>query len=133
MSSRQSLIKKTLKKFKTERTEPSDAPRSVRRATAYIHDCLFDADLTVMQVRRALDISDAAFSARFRRHHGHTPARYIRRLRVRAAKRLLRHEDLRVADIAFHVGYEHYRTFARIFKRVTGRSPQEFREKKNGE
>ena len=129
MSSRQSLIEETLRTFKAERERPSDAPCSVRRATAYIHDWLFDADLTVTRVRRALDISDAAFSARFRHHHGHTPARYIRRLRVRAAKRLFRHEDLRVADIAFHVGYEHYR----IFKRVTGRSPSEFREEAGGE
>lgn len=122
------LIEDELAAFREGLSVSDETPESVRLATTRIHETLFDPTLTVTSVRAHLGLTGATFSARFRRHHGCTPARYIQRLRVEAAKQLLRHDDLRIADIAFHVGYEHYRTFARVFKRVTGRSPQAFRK-----
>lgn len=122
------LIENKLASFREDISVRDEAPDSVRRATTRIHEALFNPALTVTGVREDLGLTGATFSTRFRHHHGCTPAQYIRRLRVQAAKRLLQHEDLRTADIAFHVGYEHYRTFARVFKRLTGRSPQAFRE-----
>ena len=122
------LIEDELAVFREGLSVSDEAPDSVRLATARIHERLFDPALTVTDIREHLSLTSTTFSARFRRHHGCTPAQYIRRLRVQAAKRLLRHEELRIADIAFCVGYEHYRTFARVFKRLAGRSPQAFRE-----
>lgn len=125
---RRARVEDELAAFRDDLSVRGEAPDSVRLATTRIHERLFDPTLTVTDVREHLGLTGAGFSVRFRRHHGRTPARYIRRLRVEAAKRLLRHDDLRIADIAFHVGYEHYRTFARVFKQVTGRPPQAFRE-----
>ena len=126
---RPSQIEEELAAFRTEQAACMEAPASVRLATEYIHDHLFAPDLTMDRVRDRLGITDSMFSARFRRYHGHSPACYIRHLRVKAAKRLLRtHTELRIADVALHVGYEHYRTFARVFKRVMDQSPQAFRE-----
>jgi AraC-like DNA-binding protein len=123
-----SRIEARLTAFRAEQVVCGEAPPSVRLATEFVHKHLFDPALTIDQLREQLGITDAMFSARFRLHHGRTPACYIRHLRVEAAKRLLRNcADLRIADVALHVGYEHYRTFARVFKRVTGRSPQAFR------
>ena len=122
-------IEEDLAAFRAEQTVCEDAPPSVQRATAHVHDHLFDPALTVASMRNRLGLTGAMFSARFRRHHGRTPACYVRHLRVEAAKRLLRrYDELRIADVALHVGYEHYRTFARVFKRVTGCSPQAFRD-----
>ena len=122
------LIENKLASFREGLSVRDEAPDSVRRATTRIHETLFDPALTVTGVQEHLGLTGATFPTRFRRHHGCTPAQYIRRLRVQAAKRLLQHKDLRTADIAFHVGYEHYRTFARVFKRVTNHLPQAFRE-----
>ena len=112
MAERLALIGDELAAFREGLLVSDEAPDSVRLATARIHEALFNPALTVTGVREDLGLTGATFSTRFRHHHGCTPAQYIRRLRVQAAKRLLRHEDLRTADIAFHVGYEHYRTFA---------------------
>lgn len=43
----------------------------------------------------------------------------------------MQHEYLRLSDIALSVGYENYRTFARLFKRQTGISPNAFREQQD--
>jgi len=121
-------IENELAAFRKNLSVSDEAPKPVRLATTRIHECLFDPDLTVARVREQLGLTGATFSARFRRHHGCTPASYIRRRRVEAAKPLLRHDEIPIADIAFYVGYEHYCTFARVFKRVTGQSPQAFRK-----
>jgi len=126
---RPTKIEEDLAVFRAEQTMDGDAPSTVRMATEHIHEHLFDPNLTVQQIRDRLGLSAPMFPTRFRHHHGHTPACYIRHLRVEAAKRLLRrYDDLRIADVALQVGYGHYRTFARVFKRVTGKSPQAFRE-----
>jgi AraC-like DNA-binding protein len=126
---RQTQIERELTAFQTKQPDCDDAPPSVRVATEHIHAHLFDPGLTVKRLRDRLGLTDSMFSPRFRRYHGRTPGRYIRHLRVEAAKRLLRRfEDVRISEVAFHVGYEHYRTFARVFKRVVGQSPQAFRE-----
>ncbi|WP_103028499.1 helix-turn-helix transcriptional regulator [Salinibacter altiplanensis] len=128
VAERVALIEDELAAFREGLSVSDEAPDSVRLATARIHGSLFDPALTVTDIREDLSLTSTTFSARFRRHHGCTPACYIRRRRVEAAKSLLQYDDLTIADIAFHVGYEHYRTFARVFKRLTGRSPQAFRE-----
>ena len=122
------MIETALKTFREERSISDDTSEAVRCATAYIHDQLFVHDLTVTKMREACALNESTFAARFRRHHGLTPGAYIRHLRVEAAKKLLHYDAIRIADIAFYVGYKHYRTFARVFKRMAGCSPQAFRE-----
>ena len=122
-------VEDELASFRGEKSIRQETPLSVRLATEHIHGHLFDPELTVKRLRKQLGLTDAMFSTRFRHHHGCSPACYIRRLRVEAAKRLFRHfDDLPAAAVALYVGYEHYRTFARVFKRVTDQSPQAFRE-----
>lgn len=122
-----------LEDYKEQLSLSEEAPLPVQLATEYIHDHLFNPRLTVTRVREHLGLTGATFSSRFRRHHGHTPASYIRHLRVKAAQHLLqRLNTLPIADIAFHIGYEHYRSFARVFKRVTDCSPRAFRERIDG-
>jgi AraC-like DNA-binding protein len=128
VAERFAFIEDELAAFREDLSVNDEARDSVRLATTRIHERLFDPDLTVARIREHLGLTGATFSARFRRHHGCTPACYVRRRRVETAKSLLQHDELPIADIAFQVGYEHYRTFARVFKRVTGRSPQGFRK-----
>lgn len=125
---RQVFIEAKLLVYREQLAVDEDMPETIQIATERIHERLFRRNLTVKRLRRRLGLTSATFSAQFRRYHGWSPARYIRWLRVDAAKALLRHDEVPVAEIAFNVGYEHYRSFARIFKRVTGRPPRAFRE-----
>jgi len=112
VAERLALNEDELAVFREGLSVSDEAPDSVRLATARIHESLFDPALTVADIREHLSLTSTTFSVRFRHHHGCTPACYIRRRRVEAAKSLLQYDDLTIADIAFHVGYEHYRTFA---------------------
>ena len=63
------------------------------------------------------------------RAYGHAPMQHLIHLRIRRACQLLEEDQLSVADVAQHVGYENVFAFSRAFKRVLGKSPQQWRSK----
>jgi AraC-like DNA-binding protein len=50
-------------------------------------------------------------------------------MRTERAKNLLLNPNLRVSEIAYEVGFQSLTHFNRVFKRILGRSPTEFRER----
>lgn len=65
----------------------------------------------------------------FNKYTGISPSKYIIKLRIEKAKKLLlEHPDRLAKDIADIVGYTDPNYFSRIFKRETGLYPSEFRE-----
>ena len=48
--------------------------------------------------------------------------------RIRRAKELLLNNELMVREVALQVGYESAHSFTRLFKKLTGMTPQEYRE-----
>lgn len=72
-------------------------------------------------------MSATHFSAQFRRRTGYSPVDYFLRLKVQQACRLLDTTPGRVEEIARAVGYEDAFYFSRLFRRVMGRSPRDYR------
>jgi AraC-like DNA-binding protein len=52
---------------------------------------------------------------------------YVARTRFDKARELLADGDLRVSEIAFEVGFQSLSQFNRVFKKLSGKSPTEFR------
>lgn len=48
--------------------------------------------------------------------------------RIRRAKELLQNTDLMIREVAIKVGYEAAQSFTRLFKKLTGMTPQGYRE-----
>jgi AraC-like DNA-binding protein len=67
------------------------------------------------------------FCSEFARRTGETPARYLARIRLEQASKLLRHSTLAIATIAAHVGYSDPVTLGRAFRRHFGMSLGAFR------
>jgi AraC family transcriptional activator of pobA len=58
---------------------------------------------------------------------GRTPGQIIRQAQIVEAKRLLRHTEQNMAQIAYELGFKDTAYFGRFFKRETGITPGEFR------
>jgi len=85
--------------------------------------------LSLARVARAVNVSANHFSRLFRQAAGMTFVEYVGRVRVEKAKNLLLNPDLTISMAAFDSGFQSLSQFNRVFKKVVGRSPKEFRRK----
>ncbi len=106
-------------------------PPLIARAKQYIQEHL-EEDLTLGDVARAVNTSTFYFCKMFKKHAGLNFTNYVSRLRIEKAKNLLMNPNLRVSEIAYEIGFQSLTHFNRVFKKLLGRSPTEFREQLAG-
>jgi transcriptional regulator GlxA family with amidase domain len=88
-----------------------------------------DADLSVEALAGRASMSPRNFARRFSAEMGATPARYVQRLRLDAARRLLTEGELPIAEVARRCGYGTVETMRLAFQRRLKVAPQEFRNR----
>jgi AraC-like DNA-binding protein len=101
-------------------------PPVITRAKAYIAAHQTD-DLTLSQVAKAVNTSTFYFCKMFKKVTGLNFTDYVSRLRVERARNLLLNRNLRVSEIAYEVGFQSLTHFNRVFKRILGVSPTQYR------
>ncbi|MFF2370454.1 AraC family transcriptional regulator [Agromyces sp. NPDC058110] len=99
--------------------------QSVGLALAAIHDDP-GAPWTLESLARVAHASRSQFAEQFRLAVGETPARYVARIRMALAERMLR-DGLPVSGIAFRLGYDSEAGFSRAFRRHRGVAPSLWR------
>ncbi|MFE6798482.1 response regulator transcription factor [Paenibacillus chitinolyticus] len=87
----------------------------------------FVEEITLEQAAERVHLSPHYFSKMFKRHMGATFIDYVTRLRIERAKELMRNEELSLKEVCFEVGYKDPNYFSRVFRKVTGISPTEYR------
>ena len=100
----------------------------VARATQYMHEHLA-APLSIEQVAEVVCLSPRHFTRRFKSATGESPLNYLQKVRIQSAKELLENSLANIEKITRDVGYEDSSTFRRLFRRHTGLSPREYRDK----
>lgn len=86
------------------------------------------AQLSLDSLAEELKLSPQYVSRVFKDAFGKNFKDYLTDCRIDAAKKLLRSGKRSISDIAMEVGYKDPNYFCRIFKKVTGTSPKEFRK-----
>jgi AraC-like DNA-binding protein len=97
----------------------------VARALEAIHEAP-GSPWTVETLARVALASRSAFAKRFRETVGDSPARYLARIRMEHAKRLLA-DEVTVAEVAVRLGYGSEAAFSRAFRRHAGLPPTRWR------
>jgi transcriptional regulator GlxA family with amidase domain len=98
----------------------------ISEAQQWIHANL-DARLRIRDIARRFELSERSFNRRFRIAADVSPHRYLQTLRVDTARELLQASNLTIGEIAFKVGFQDQRHFARVFRRQLGVNPSEYR------
>jgi AraC-like DNA-binding protein/ligand-binding sensor protein len=106
--------------------QQNEEPPVITRAKAYIaaHQA---EDLTLGEVARAVNTSTFYFCKMFRKITGLNFTDYVSRIRIEKAKNLLLNRNLRVSEIAYEVGFQSLTHFNRVFKKILGASPTQYR------
>jgi AraC family transcriptional regulator len=99
----------------------------LRRVTDLVHAEIED-ELSLNKLAEAAGLSTAHFSQMFRKSTGESPHKFVLRHRVDRAKGMLRTADGRVLDVAVACGFKTQQHFARVFRRLCGASPTEYRQ-----
>lgn len=84
-------------------------------------------ELSLNKVAKAARISPNYLSEKFKQVTGINFVDYISRIRFEKARRLLEDVDIRISEIAFAVGFQSLSQFNRVFKRLSGESPSDYR------
>jgi transcriptional regulator GlxA family with amidase domain len=71
------------------------------------------------------------FERRFKKATNNTPVEYIQRVKMEAAKKLFEHSNKNVNEVMYEVGYNDPKAFRSVFKKISGLSPMEYRNKYN--
>lgn len=94
-----------------------------------INDHLEDPNLNVEKLCQEVGLSRAHLNRKMKELFGLTPSEFIRNVRLRKACELLRQPDVDISQIAYSVGFSSQPHFSTAFKRFTGVSPTEYRQK----
>jgi AraC-like DNA-binding protein len=101
-------------------------PAKIWKARSYIQDHL-EEELSLAIVAKFVQISPNHLSEKFKEVTGMNFVEYIARRRFAKACLLLLDPDLKISEIAFEVGFQSLSQFNRVFKKLSGKSPTEYR------
>jgi signal transduction histidine kinase/DNA-binding response OmpR family regulator/ligand-binding sensor domain-containing protein len=99
----------------------------VREVRAIIEARIDEFELNVESLAQALHLSPSQFRRKLNALTGYSPNQYIRHLRFKQAKELLRDESQSVTAVAYSCGFSDPSYFTRAFKKEFGKTPQEWR------
>ncbi|MFG0248044.1 MAG: helix-turn-helix domain-containing protein [Phycisphaeraceae bacterium JB051] len=115
-----------LRQRATERHIESTDQLNITAVRKYIHQHLTE-NITLEMLAQAHHLSVTHFSRLFRKHFGSSPMHYMIQQRMTRAATLLTQTLCPIRLVAQAVGYEDAYYFSRLFKRVIGMSPRDYR------
>jgi AraC-like DNA-binding protein/ligand-binding sensor protein len=100
----------------------------VKKVRTFLED-RYHGPVMLEEVAKAMRYSTFYFCKLFKKATGMTFTDFLNRVRVEKAKNLLENPHLRVNEAAFEVGFQSLAHFNRVFRKIVGVSPTEFRGK----
>ena len=100
----------------------------IKQAINYIDEHLTD-DMTLETIAESVHSNASYLSRIFKKEVGTSVITYITDLRIKKAKDLLEHSDLKTFEISDAVGIHDPAYFSVLFKKYTGMSPKSYRNK----
>ena len=107
-----------------------EVTKNIWHAKQYV-DTHYASPIDVLQAARQASMSSGYFSRCFHDIVGETFTDYCIKIRISRAQDLLRGAHLSIQQVAFEVGYDDEKYFSRVFKKVTGMAPTDFRKMQN--
>lgn len=105
-----------------------DVSQVVEKVQRYMEEHLGE-EFSREQAAESVYLNPAYLSRLFRRETGYSLTDYLVKIRIAKARIMLEKTNNRVSDVAINVGYANFSHFSKLFKKMTGLTPQEYRKK----
>ena len=99
----------------------------IYRVQRHIEDYLSE-EQCLQEAKRLSGFSETAFIYKFKQATGHTPSRYLWRLRTEKGIQLLSETGLSISEIAYRCGFKNPFHFSRSVRKLQGQSPRALRQ-----
>jgi transcriptional regulator GlxA family with amidase domain len=96
-------------------------------------EATIDAPLTIAAIARRSGVTTRTLETLFQKAIGESPGAYFLRLRLSAARRLVRDSRIPLADIAARTGFSSAASFSRAFRKAFGTAPSALRHSRSHE
>lgn len=104
----------------------------VKEAQVYIESKLHE-QISIKQLASKFAVSRRTFDRRFIKATGNTPFEYAQRVKTESAKKAFETSCKTINEVMYEVGYSDEKAFREVFRKFTGLSPLEYRDKYNKE
>ena len=98
----------------------------VGNALKYIHKNIYD-DIDIDDLADIACVTKPYLIRLFKRYMAVSPLQYINRKKIERAELYLLTEDISIKELAYTLGFSDHSYFIRLFKKITGKTPQEYR------
>ena len=106
--------------------------KEILRAQEFI-EINYAEKISVDQLADSVVVSRRSFERRFKQATGNTMVEYLQRVKIEAAKRSFESSRKNINEVMYDVGYTDTKAFRTVFKKITGLTPIEYRNKYNKE
>lgn len=110
-----------------EPDEPDRLGQAAEKIRRYIRKN-YMKDISMQDAARMMNYSDAYFCKLFKQCFDQNFTAYLARFRINEARRLLQDKNASVREVSMLVGYYDANYFAKVFKRIAGMNPSEYRD-----
>lgn len=119
------LYIRTSEKIRAHNTR---AGKLYRQITGYIEQNYMDCGLNLKKCSQALFISPGYISMILKKNTGKTFVDYLNEYRISRACEILKNQDSKIYEAAQQVGFTHKTYFSSVFKKLTGKTPRQYKE-----
>lgn len=98
----------------------------------YVRQHFTDEELPLKTVAGLVNMTVPSFCRYFKKHTHKTFTQFVNEFRIVHSTKLLSETDAPISDICFDSGFNNFSHFNRNFKKVTGKSPREYRSELGG-
>lgn len=126
------IDRKTQSPFSMFRGQKIHEDETIKEVQHFI-EASVNEKLSVEALADRFSIGRRTFERRFKKATQNTVAEYIQRVKIEAAKKQLETGRKTVSEVMYEVGYNDTKAFREMFKKITGLSPIEYRNKYNKE
>lgn len=116
------------KDFEEQYVKPDEAKTSamIKTVKKYLEEH-YKEDISLQDVADVLGYSDVYFCKIFKQSFGKSFIVYLNEMRIAKAKEALANPFINIKNVSTEAGYREQNYFARVFKRMTGQTPTEYR------
>ncbi len=119
------------REYRLEAPEIVDTDQEMmERLMKYLEEHISDQNLKIEDMADAVNLGRTVFYGKIKSIVGMAPFDFLRHIRMQRAEDLISNSQMNISEIAYSVGFTDPKYFTKCFKKETGMTPTEYRDKK---